>query len=129
MSRRAWRAGIPAGIVRNEGRLSIYTSKLLVVGTPMGWSRLIRRKRSLDPNADRGHGDVSATNLRLDRPGIAGGACAVDHRGTTCRCRLGRDLFLVDCLCRADTAGSARAIEPQVCCRNIAVTAISIWVK
>src|ERR1700741_2991807 len=52
---------------------------------PMGWNRLSRRKRSLDPYADRGHGDVSATNLRLDRPGAAGGACAVDHRGTACR--------------------------------------------
>jgi MFS family permease len=39
---------------------------MLVVSTPMGWNRLIRRKRSLDPYADRGHGDVSATNLRLD---------------------------------------------------------------
>src|SRR5580700_2228254 len=68
----------------------------------MVWNRLIRRKRSLDPYADRGHGDVSATNLRLDRPGAAGGACAVDHRRTTCQCRLGRDLFLVDCICRAD---------------------------
>src|SRR6516164_6124027 len=68
----------------------------------MGWNRLMRRKRSLDPYADRGHGDVSATNLRLDRPGVASGASAVDHRGTTCRCRLGRDLFLVDCLCWAD---------------------------
>jgi hypothetical protein len=29
----------------------------------------------------------------------------------------------------ASTAGSARAIEPQVCCRNIAATAISIRVK
>jgi hypothetical protein len=29
----------------------------------------------------------------------------------------------------ASTAGNARAIEPQVCCRNIAVTAISICVK
>jgi peptide/nickel transport system substrate-binding protein len=29
----------------------------------------------------------------------------------------------------ARTTGSARAIEPQVCCRNIAVTAISMWVK
>ena len=27
----------------------------------MVWNRLIRRKRSLDPYADRGHGDVSAT--------------------------------------------------------------------
>src|ERR1700737_2074416 len=68
----------------------------------MVWNRLIRRKRSLDPYADRGHGDVSATNLRLDCPGAAGGACAVDHRRTTCQCRLGRDLFLVDCICRAD---------------------------
>src|SRR2546421_11048305 len=40
----------------------------------MGWNRLIRRKRSLGPYADRGHGDVSATNLRLDRPGAASGA-------------------------------------------------------
>jgi hypothetical protein len=43
---------------------------------------------SFDPYADRGHGDVSATNLRLDRPGAAGDACAVDHRGTTGQCRL-----------------------------------------
>ncbi len=42
----------------------------------MGWNRLFRRKRSLDPYANRGHGDVSATNLRLDCPGAAGGACA-----------------------------------------------------
>src|SRR5580658_10901587 len=67
-----------------------------------GWNRLVWRKRSFGPYADRGHGDVSATNLRLDRPGAAGGAGAVDHRGTACRCRVGRGLFLVDCMCRAD---------------------------
>jgi hypothetical protein len=51
----------------------------------------LKKKRGSSPelygaSADRGYGDVSATNLRLDRPGVAGGACAVDHRGTTCQC-------------------------------------------
>ncbi len=64
--------------------------------------RSVWRKRSIDAYADRGRVDVSATNLWLDCPGAAGGACAVDHRGTACRCRLGRGLFLVDCFCRAD---------------------------
>ena len=89
---------------RDSGHAAILPVQFLaqqgLVGTLMGWNRLMRRKRSLDPYADRGHGDVSATNLRLDRPGAAGGACAVDHRRTTCQCRLGRDLFLVDCVCR-----------------------------
>ena len=66
----------------------------------------IHRPRMLRVSSEMaGPGDVliavADTGMGLD-PAKAGGACAVDHRRTTCQCRLGRDLFLVDCICRAD---------------------------